>query len=129
MAATISTATVAPTFTQIPGQATDHSITVSVRSDTAVDLHFEFGVATTVYKAQTPAVTPTTDPFVPGTENTVHTQCQPAIAPNMWVEIDGSGLSKTTVRGKPRISSTSSCPPSWTMSASRSTESLELQRQ
>ncbi len=112
LAATISTAAAAPSFTQILGQPTDHSITVSVRSDTAVELYFEFGVATAVYKAQTPAATPaadpfakgfyvaqvvlpglapdtqyfyrmqsraagSADPFVPGTENSFHTQRQP----------------------------------------------------
>ncbi len=55
-----------PAITQIPGQPTDHSVTLSVRADTALEIYVEYGVKSGVYTAQTKAVTPAADPYASG---------------------------------------------------------------
>ena len=56
----------APKFTVILGQPTDQSITVNTRSDTAVELYFEYGVKSATYTARTKSATATADPYASG---------------------------------------------------------------
>ncbi len=56
----------APTITVILGQPTDQSVTIAVRTDTALDMYFEYGLKPAAYTAQTKPVTFTADPFAPG---------------------------------------------------------------
>lgn len=56
----------APNFTVILGQPTDRSITVNVRSDTSVELYFQYGTASGVYTGQTAAATVSADPYASG---------------------------------------------------------------
>ncbi len=59
-------ATAAPTFTLILGQPTDRSVTVGLRSDTAVEAYLEYGLKTAVYNAQTGPITLPADPYATG---------------------------------------------------------------
>jgi uncharacterized protein (TIGR03437 family) len=56
----------APNITLILGQPTDRSITVSTRSDTALEIHFEYGLKPGVYDRQSRAAVLTADPYAAG---------------------------------------------------------------
>lgn len=95
-----------PRITEVLGRPTDHSVTLNVRSDTAIELYAEFGPAPGVYTAVTPTVTTaalspvellldglatdtrvyyrtryrspgTQEPFAAGVEHTFHTRRAP----------------------------------------------------
>lgn len=52
--------------TIILGQPTDRSITANVRTDTAVEVYFEYGVKPGTYNGQTKATTASLDPYANG---------------------------------------------------------------
>jgi hypothetical protein len=49
----------APTFTEILGRPTDHSVTVNARADAALEMYFEYGVMPSIYVAQTDPIVST----------------------------------------------------------------------
>lgn len=55
-----------PSFTMLLGQPTDRSVTVNIRSDTALEIYFEYGVKSAVYTAQTKSALNASDPHAPG---------------------------------------------------------------
>lgn len=55
-----------PNFTMILGQPTDRSVTVNTRSDTALEIYFEYGVKSAAYTTQTKPVSNTADPYASG---------------------------------------------------------------
>lgn len=56
----------ASNLTMILGQPTDRSVTVNTRSETALELYFEYGVKSAVYTAQTKSASNTADPYALG---------------------------------------------------------------
>lgn len=56
----------APNFTMILGQPTDRSVTVNTRSDTALEIYFDYGVKSGTYTAQTKSAVNTADPYASG---------------------------------------------------------------
>jgi uncharacterized protein (TIGR03437 family) len=56
----------APNFTTILGQPTDRSITINMRTDTAVELYFEYGISAGAYGTQTKSSIAAADPNASG---------------------------------------------------------------
>jgi phosphodiesterase/alkaline phosphatase D-like protein len=56
----------APNFTVILGQPTDSSVTVNARSDTAVEMYFEYGLKSSTYTVQTKSADAAADPYASG---------------------------------------------------------------
>lgn len=55
----------APNFTLILGQPTDRSITAALRSDTAVEIYYEYGLRSGTYTSQTTPTALPPDPYAP----------------------------------------------------------------
>src|SRR5579883_2054121 len=55
-----------PNFTMILGQPTDRSVTLNTRSDTALEIYFDYGLKSATYTAQTKSAVNTADPYASG---------------------------------------------------------------